>query len=336
MHEWTYEGEIGEQTEAPEVLAARREAAREAARAAGMVGLPLPPAPPRPAEDFPSLSGAAGRQASGWAARLSSSRPRAEDFPALHGPPAAATVRGGKGRAGARGRGGGRGGGGSNFRSAVEAYPTRAQEIAMSGPGDGGWCFDYPMPPAEQPTSGGGGGGGGKAGGGPRRVAGIGNMKLKVDKKAGKRKQKGGGGGDSSSSKNIADQAPAGQAREGDAGSAPLPSSMMPSPAAVAVVEDFPLAPGMTAPATSRAAPSSTGPTLAQSIAAQQAPPPVQSGGGRRGGGPPSVVGELKELLGEEAFSEVKELSASYRSGWMMPGEYFKAMQERIPEECFR
>ncbi|CBJ28569.1 C2H2 zinc finger protein [Ectocarpus siliculosus] len=278
VHEWTYEGEIGDQTQPPEVLAARREAARRAARDGGMIGLPAPaPAPAAAADNFPTLSGGGGGggggggrggggSRSGWAGLASSTRPRAEDFPALGG-------RGGRG-----------GGGGSTFRSAVEAYPTRAQEIAMSGAGEGGWCFDYPMPPSE-PTGGGGGGGRG-------RVAGIGNMKLKVDKKA-----------------------------------------------EAVVVEDFPLAPGMRAPPPSAqagpiAAANSSGPTLAQSIAARQQPQPQQEqlGGG---GGPPSVVMELKELLGEEVFAEVKEISASYRSGWMMPGEYFKAMEERLPEERF-
>lgn len=47
------------------------------------------------------------------------------------------------------------------------------------------------------------------------------------------------------------------------------------------------------------------------------------------------MVMELKGLLGEEAFLEVKDMSASYRSGWMMPGEYLKAMEDRLPAERF-
>ncbi|CAN0475574.1 unnamed protein product [Ectocarpus sp. 12 AP-2014] len=332
VHEWTYDGEIGEQTQPPEVLAARREAARRAARDGGMIGLPAPapaPAPAAAADDFPTLSGGGGGggggSRTGWAGLASSTRPRAEDFPALGG-------RGGRG-------GGGGSGGGSTFRSAVEAYPTRAQEIAMSGAGEGGWCFDYPMPPSE-PTGGGGGGGRG-------RVAGIGNMKLKVDKKAAKRsKQKAAAAAAAAANKQqtAAKQArgasppPASPASHHPARS-PSPPPPPPSETAAVVVEDFPLAPGMralppSAQAGRIAAPNSSAPTLAQSIAARQQPQPQQEqlGGG---GGPPSVVMELKELLGEEVFAEVKEISASYRSGWMMPGEYLKAMEERLPEERF-
>lgn len=315
MHEWTYEGEIGEQTQPPEVLAARRAAARQAARDGGMLAVPAPAPPPEPADDFPSLSGRGPRPATGWAS-LANARPRAEDFPALHGAP------GGAGRGQGQGQGRARGGGGGvpSFRTAVEAYPTKAQEIAMSGSGEGGWCFDYPMPPAQETRGAAGGGGGGGGNSGTRRVAGIGNMKLKIDKKAGKKKQKGGGGGGAGGAKQQQQQDAEGQGAE-------------------AVAEDFPLAPGMRnsarSPATGRAeTPAATGPSLAESIARrEQAQQPAAPASGE--GGPPSVVAELKDLLGEEAFSEVKELSASYRAGWTMPGEYFKAMQERLPAEGF-
>lgn len=326
MHEWTYEGEIGEQTDPPEVLAARREAARRAARAAGMVGLPPPPPRPTQEEAFPSLlSNRTARQATGWAnIATAGNRPRAEDFPALSTPANA---------------GGGRGGGGaSNFRAAVEAYPTRAQEIAMSGAGEGGWCFEVSMPPSPGRNKGSGRGGGG----GARRVAGIGNMKLKVDKKASKRKQKGGGdgltggaGGGGNRDGAGSDQPAAKQAQAEAAQPFPAAADSRAVLPASAPAEDFPLAPGVSAPASSGFAAAASGSTMAESIAAQQQRSARAGGGGGAGGGTQSVVGKLKEFLGEDGFSEVRELSASYRSGWMMPGAYFKAMQERLPRERF-
>ncbi len=245
----------------------------------------------------------------------------------------------------------------------------------MSGAGEGGWCFDYPMPPSEQQAGGGRGGGGG-GGGGRGRVAGIGNMKLKVDKKAAKRnkqkaaaaalkreaaetaaaeeavaslsqpqedhhqqeqeredEQAGGGGGGTAN--NPVASTPA---------SPPRPARSPSPPQGSTVVEDFPVAPGMrAAPAAVAgitAAAAANGPTLAESIAARQQQrrhpvPAAAAGAGAGGGGPPSAVMELRGLLGDEAFAEVKHISGEYRSGWMMPGEYFKAMEERLPADRF-
>lgn len=336
MHEWSYEGEIGQQFESPEALAARREAVREAARNRGMVGLPAPTPPPDSAEQFPSLSGGAVRQDTGWANLASSRRPRAEDFPALHG--------GGRGRR--IGGGGGGGGAGSSFRNVVEAYPTRAQEIAMSRTGGGEWCFDYPMPPEEQTSRNGGGSGGG----GSRRVPGIGNMKLKVDKKGGKKKQKGGAGAGGSESdsgaKKMGDHhasahqplTPQPQRKsvvDAAATSQPQPSSSSNVSGAVPA-EEFPLAPGMRAQARDQQhfpSGGDNGVTLAQSIVRQSHS--TADAGVAKEGGSTSVVAELREMLGDEAFSEVKELSSWYRSGSMMSGDYFKAMQERLPADRF-
>lgn len=328
LHEWTYEREMGAEAEAPEVLAARREAVRQAARNAGMIGLPTPAPAPPPTDDFPSLLGGPKKQATGWANLANNARPRSEDFPALH--PARST--------GGLGRGGAGGGGGSNFRTAVEAYPTRAQEIAMSGAGDGGWCFDYPMPP-EQGGGGGGGGGGKKGkGGGQNRVPSIGNMKLKVDKKAAKRKQKaaaaGGGVGGRGSGLEARSMSPppttsiSAAAREEAAAAAAIAAV---AAAEAAELEQFPLAPGMKAPPPTA---SSQTQTLAQSLARQNLGA-SRGGGGGGGGGSPSVVLELRELLGEEGFSDVREISASYRGGLLMPGEYLKAMEELLPKDRF-
>lgn len=327
VHEWSYEGEIVQQFESPEALAARREAVRQAARDGGMMGLPAPTPPPDSAEQFPSLSGGAVRQDTGWANLASSRRPRAEDFPALH--------------AAGRGQRGG-GGAGPSFRHAVEAYPTRAQEIATSRTKGGEWCFDYPMPPEEQTSRSGAGSGGGAS----HRVPGIGNMKLKVDKKGGKKKQKGGvgaGGGGSESD--------SGPKKKGDYHASaqhpitPQPQrksvvdvaatshrSSSPSDASGAVpAEEFPLVPGMKSQARDQqhnvlSGGSGNGVTIAHSIA---------GAGVAKEGDSISIVGELRDLLGDDAFSDVKELSSWYRSGSMMSGDYFKAMQERLPADRF-
>ena len=328
MHEWTYEGEIGGQSEPSDALAARREAARRAARSGGMVGLPAPPPSSDSAQEFPSLFGGDSRQASGWADLARARRPRAEDFPALHG-----TGRPQRGD-----------GGGMSFRSAVEAYPTRAQEIAMSKEGEGEWCYDYPMPPEEQASTKGasatkGGRGGGAGGGGSRRVPGIGNMKLKADKKAGKKnKHKAGGGAGGVGGGIESDTSTSMSDRRADSQASPLPKQTK------NIYAPMPLhTPGASPP---------PGPGMTASVTREQTPPPILANGysgavvggadaaggdaTRRGGsGPTSVVAEMRELIGEEAFSEVKELSADYRSGFTMPGEYFKAMQERLPAERF-
>ncbi|CAM9918868.1 unnamed protein product, partial [Discosporangium mesarthrocarpum] len=175
VHEWTYSGPSaeGEGSQSPEELQARREAARAAARAGGMIGA-CPQIPV--VDEFPSLSGGgAAPQGLGWGrGGALRSRPRTEDFPQLP-----LSSRAGTGQHGRRGaaRGGGVGGGGS-FLSAVEPPLSRAQVLATSGAGEGGWCYDYPMPPPE-----------GSNNPGARGMT-IGNMKLKVDKKVGKKKKK--------------------------------------------------------------------------------------------------------------------------------------------------
>lgn len=324
VHEWSYEGEIGEQTQPPEVLAARRAAARQAAMAAGMRGLPAPP--PQPEDDFPSLSNRVQSPTLGWAALAGArGRPQAEDFPALSG--------GGSGRAGAGQRSPdvsgnrGVGTGGPSFRNAVEAYPTLAQELNMSDAGERGWCYDYPMPPPEP--------GGRGGGGGTRRVQGIGNMKLKIDKKAGKRKPKGKPAGNQQTpdakGSAVGDVASAGTALSQASLSESETEAAHPSRGgAFPVAEDVPggVQPRLPVPET-------------ESVSDVLVRPQRQQGEGTSSQSttastqPPGVFGELKKLLGEEAFGEVKVLSAGYRAGQTMPGDYFRAMQEHLPQNRF-